>query len=696
MATYNFVYTNDDFYVQSSNANATLALNGQGTFDEIAVHDYMFVGFTTNFVVSQSFNGYDTSAIPRARDEQSFFVYTNTDGATAPSSRIYVAEYAYANTDQPTRISHWRSHANLRYVHASALGNGIFTQGSNDRQTIFNEGIVPRTNIFRTIMYSANNLNANVPGGGINDWWAGRSSDAGGTTYDPYLLLLTGPIWQFVWCNAGADIVTTARHAITLNTTPLQVGDLLICSIASRIGSTTSITRPPLWNLVSENKTSSTVTTSSAVASGMLAYCTYNGVTPNVVFTHPVAPSVAVGRIFAFRGANTIPFDVATGFKTATNNTAVIGPGLTTTEDNELIVGMFAGGQEATITNINSTILLNANTSSDATGNINLNVWNKCSENTTTTGADTSLATFYAVKSNSGATGDLRMTASHGASHVVLAGAFKIMANTPAAADTNTGNVWIYTSDQNRWRAKGIKVWDGGNWVLKKARVRKGVNLWANSNAYFLNDDLTGQNTISLGAASNTQFFRNVQVGPNTHPSKYILICALSAGGEVVTHTSLNVNNSTANVTYLNAAPYLTGTQLVQSAWVYDVNTANSINIGLTCTNNSLYYGVFVYSLSRKPYYARAYHDQSTIMPVEVANTGNATIISGMASNVTSTPTVLYQNIQRGFVNTTVGAATLYYSSGISHNSSNFTANLKWSGGTTTQRTLCIYLSANN
>ena len=78
--------------------------------------------------------------------------------------------------------------------------------------------------------------------------------------------------------------------------------------------------------------------------------------------------------------------------------------------------------------------------------------WRERADSVTTTGADTSLAIFDAVKTAAGATGNLTATASLGAGHVVIAGAFKILPP-PSTADAwnindKSANVTLSDSDK--------------------------------------------------------------------------------------------------------------------------------------------------------------------------------------------------------------------------------------------------------
>src|SRR5262245_8352884 len=151
--------------------------------------------------------------------------------------------------------------------------------------------------------------------------------------------------WEFVGVSSVVEVTTTS-HALTLPT-GTQPGDLLVAVISSRIASTTSITLPSGWTLVREHKNNNVLTTSSALPSGLMAYIVRGASAPALTFTHPTAPTVALGRIVAYRGQSVSPFDVAAGGTTGTAITAVSVTGLTTAEANELIVFGACGGQEA-------------------------------------------------------------------------------------------------------------------------------------------------------------------------------------------------------------------------------------------------------------------------------------------------------------------------------------------------------------
>jgi len=266
-----------------------------------------------------------------------------------------------------------------------------------------------------------------------------KSADNTGTTSDPYLEY-NFPAWQFVGISNVVEVTATPHALVTTGIAgTLQAGDLLVACISSRIASTTSITLPTggEWTLVAEQKNNNVLATTSAAASGLMAYCVRGASNPNLTFTHPVAPAPAIGRIVAYRNVNTAsPLDTQTSFTTATNTLPVSGTGLTTTQIEDLIVAMAAGGQEAAWSAFNATDPIGASGATVTT--VPTTTWSERADSLTTTGNDTSLAIFDAVKLTSGATGNLTATASLGAAHVIIAGAFKIAVSAPPPV-TGTG-----------------------------------------------------------------------------------------------------------------------------------------------------------------------------------------------------------------------------------------------------------------
>ena len=292
-------------------------------------------------------------------------------------------------------------------------------------------------------------------------------------------------------------VVETITTSLVL-TEPAGVadGDLLIVCIASRSTATTAPSAAG-WNLVQQQNNNNTATNNTALASGIMAYRVRSGA-PTLTFTLPAGISVAMGRILAYRGnAATTPLENQGSVTTATNTTAVNVAGMTTTTPGDLIVVMLAGGQEALWSGFNNaTNPLTASGATDTTTPPSTTAWIERADTNTVSGADTSLGIFDSVKLVPGATGNVSVTASVAAGHVLIAGAFKpsatyvsvtapgstagttapglstqqkIAVTTPAMVAATTAPT--VTATVGGW----IKVWTGSAWVKKPAKVWTGV-----------------------------------------------------------------------------------------------------------------------------------------------------------------------------------------------------------------------------
>lgn len=234
--------------------------------------------------------------------------------------------------------------------------------------------------------------------------------------------------WVFVGVSNVVEVTTASHALVTTGISGLASGDLLVACISSRIASASVITLPTggAWTKVSEQNNNNTATNTSATPTGLMAYAIRGGSDPNLTFTHPTTPSVAIGRIVAYRNVDqTLPKDTQTSATTATNVTAVSVTGLTTTQADDLIVACACGGQEASWSSFAATDPSSASGATDTSTAPTRGTWIERADSNTTTGADTSLGIFDAIKATPGATGNLTVTASQGAAHVVVAGAFQ-------------------------------------------------------------------------------------------------------------------------------------------------------------------------------------------------------------------------------------------------------------------------------
>lgn len=235
--------------------------------------------------------------------------------------------------------------------------------------------------------------------------------------------------WELVGVSNTVEVTGTAHALVTTGISGLQEGDLLIACISSRIASTTPMTLPSGWALVGQQNNNSIAQTTSAQATATMAYIVRGASDPALTFTHPTAPSVALGRIIAYRGGNTlVPGNVVGSATSGTNVTAInVAAGVTTTSENELLVVLRAGGQESTISGLAAaTSPTTASGATDTSSAPAVDAWTERSDAITTTGADTALSIFDAVKSVPGATGNITATASAGSGHSLVTGAFRI------------------------------------------------------------------------------------------------------------------------------------------------------------------------------------------------------------------------------------------------------------------------------
>jgi len=423
MAVYNIIYSSaaDCSAAASSTTystarDSTIASSGDTAVSGPFAHTFA----TPNYNITQPFLVFDTSSVSAGAGTGFFSIYVHVFGGSTNSDTLRIREVStVANKIAGGSLSALTLHADT----------GTFPPGVG-RYTlpVSNVAAIPRSATFNVVLHSANEENNVTPTGpnGFNI----RLSEESGTTFDPFLSLTVGTPWEFVGVGNVVEVSATAHTLVTTGITgTLQAGDLLIACISSRIASTTSITLPTggEWTLVSEQKTNNTTASTSGIASGLMAYCVRGASNPNLTFTHPVAPSVALGRLIAYRGVNaTSPKDTQTSSTTATATTAVSVTGLTTTQIEDLIVAMVGGGQEAAWSAFNATSPLGASAATVTTAPTT--TWSERADSLTTAGADTSLAIFDAVKVTAGATGNFTATASIGGGHVVIAGAFKIAA----------------------------------------------------------------------------------------------------------------------------------------------------------------------------------------------------------------------------------------------------------------------------
>lgn len=245
--------------------------------------------------------------------------------------------------------------------------------------------------------------------------------------------------WKFV---AVASAVIAASGNLTL-TEPagVQENDLLVACISYR--SNAAFTKPTGWiDITSQNTGDVTAAATTSIASGFMAYVVRGTSAPALTFTRTVG-DVANGRIVAYREVDKNGVLVTSSSTTlAAAATAVSVTGVTTVNSNDLIVAAACGARNVTFTNFDAVTnpTTTSGTGSNSTVNPSAGTWRERADSGTTTGADCSLAIGDAIRATAGATGNITLTASASARHVVLVAVFKqgdVFAVTPTGIATD-------------------------------------------------------------------------------------------------------------------------------------------------------------------------------------------------------------------------------------------------------------------
>ena len=373
-----------------------------------------------NYDINQGFFRFDLSTLPAGSGTGTINLTVGTQISTATGT----IEFAEASS-----LSNKKAGASLPTTVLASVACPTGVTGTKFSASIANVSTMTRSATFNLHAFSPNERNNIAPTDTNNNIYA-KSADTAGTTDDPYLSVLLGTPWSIV--GVSTSVVQAASATITL-TEPAGVapGDLLVACFAVR--TTVSGTNPMSvtgWTSVNfQGNNNVSATAGSAIASGSMWYVVRGASAPTLAFSMQGSWSVGIGQLIAYRGhtLTAAPLDVSTAGTTATGISAVSVTGLTTTQDDDLIVAMAAGGQEATWSGFsNVTTPIGASGATDTTTAPSTTAWIERGETITTSGADTSLGIFDAVRTGTGATGNLTVTASIASGHVVVAGAFKI------------------------------------------------------------------------------------------------------------------------------------------------------------------------------------------------------------------------------------------------------------------------------
>lgn len=229
--------------------------------------------------------------------------------------------------------------------------------------------------------------------------------------------------------------VNSASGDLALSTTIVdgyspQTDDLVIACIAYRGNAPFSV--PAGWTLIAQESSGNTSSTgSAAIASGLMAYIKWPASAPSLAFTR-TGGDVATGVMAIYRGQkSSSPKDDSSSNTLSANSVTATTAGITTTNGNELLVAMVAGGAYLN-TSGHVTALLAATDPTTATGatdvlrdmGVSENIWKERFDSYRAVGGTTTLAIADAVKTTAGATGQIQATHTVSSKHVMIVASF--------------------------------------------------------------------------------------------------------------------------------------------------------------------------------------------------------------------------------------------------------------------------------
>lgn len=224
-------------------------------------------------------------------------------------------------------------------------------------------------------------------------------------------------LWQLV--NVSAQVEVLSGDLTLTEPAGVQAGDLLVACISYR--SNAAFTEPTGWtNTDSENTGNVTVNATGSIASAHMSHIVRGGSAPSLVWTR-TAGDLARGAILAYRRTDggTPAFDQASSSTLASASTTGSTTGITTVEEDTLLIMLEAGASNVTCSNARATDPAQAD-------------WAEHTDAGSTNGADGRLAISSATKVTAGATGTFQWTASASRRHATIVGAFRAKYNVKA------------------------------------------------------------------------------------------------------------------------------------------------------------------------------------------------------------------------------------------------------------------------
>jgi len=217
--------------------------------------------------------------------------------------------------------------------------------------------------------------------------------------------------WTFRPISSGT---TVASGDVTVNEpTGAANGDLLIACIGFR--DSVDFGLPSGWTLIDEEVSGNTFVDNSggtSRASIKAAYIIRGSSAPDLTFTR-TGGDVAVGFCWGYAAGDFDAADPIGASIVSTNvkSTTLSNGGVTTTEDNSLIVSCGAAARRSgtAMTNFRATDPATGSSDGDATDPV-AGAWKRFGHINTTTGADLQFGVAHAIKATAGGTGDCLAT----------------------------------------------------------------------------------------------------------------------------------------------------------------------------------------------------------------------------------------------------------------------------------------------
>jgi hypothetical protein len=301
----------------------------------------------------------------------------------------------------------------------------------------------------------------------------------------------------------GALTTVASGNVALAEPAGIAQGDVMVACIAAR-GNAAFTVPSGDWTVVAsaQNSGNTSTTTSTAIASGVMAYCVRGGSAPALTFTR-TAGDLALGRIIAYSGGHSAPYDTGSANTLGANSATVTTGTFNTAGAGELIVAMCAGADNVSFSAFDAaTDPTTASGATDTTTAPTNGTWIERADGGSNTGADGSLAIADAIRQTAGATGTIQATASASSRHVMIAGAFKL----PPNAYTLTCDPGAYTiAGTAAGLLQGYLVTgDPGAYVIAgtAATLSKGYTLTAASGSYTISGTPAGllKTSILVGA----------------------------------------------------------------------------------------------------------------------------------------------------------------------------------------------------